>query len=194
MRKRIAHFYLAVSIVALILLISLNNYGVFDNINIDLSGYVNSTNDIIFNFFNSIPIIYAVIGLIVILYIKQDTRHFSLLLLVQTTIVCILMNATIYICDSLNVGLEYKNYLNQDILYLYSTILMIILNYKKVVKTGTLRILVFIAMFLFLIMVTASEFYFGGLTIFGLLFNITIVCIVTSITYVLVFIRNYYFL
>lgn len=194
MRKRIAHFYLVVSIVALIVLISLDNYGVFNNINIDLSGYINPTNDMIFNFFRSIPIIYACIAVIIILFIKKDTRHFSILLLVQSLVMCIIVNLTIYICDSFNVGLVYRNCLNKDILYLYSTILMTILNYKKVIKTGYLRVLIFIALFLFVIMVTASEFYFAGLTVFGLLFNITIVCIVTSITYVILFIREYYFL
>lgn len=194
MRKRIAHIYLAVSLVALMILISLNSYGVFNNIGLDLTGYKNSTNDMIFSFFHSIPVIFICIILAIVLYIKRDTRKFANILILQLVITFALISVGAYIWDNLNVGTEYKTYVNEDIIYLYSTFMLLILNFNKVVRTGCLKILVFIALVLFLIMLTASEFYFGNLTVFTLLLNITFVCVLTSLTYVLLFIREYYFL
>lgn len=194
MRKRIAHLYLLVSLVILTILISLNNYGVFDNIHLDLTSYKNSTNDMIFSFFHSIPIIFICIILAMLLFIKRDTRKFANILILQLVTIFILLSIGTYVCDSLNLITEYNAYVNQDIIYLYSTFMLLILNFNKVVRSGCLKILVLIAMILFLIMLTASEFYFGNLTVFTLLLNITLVCAFTSFTYVLLFIRKYYFL
>ncbi len=194
MEKTRSHIYLFLSILLVAILIWLDSFGIVPDLAVDVSKYQVETNDMIFNFFNIISNIYTFSILVILLFIKQTTREFAKIALIQLLLAVSIYYSFKYASEYFGFTILYFSKINTSIYFSYSLIFVFFLNFGNIVNTMFMRTLLLIASILYIFMLTTGQFYFMNITIFSLVINISFVFVTTSLAYFLIFLRKYYFL
>ncbi len=190
MLKSKSIYFLIGSIILLIVIELCNVYGYFGYINFTMESYVNDTNTKIFSLFDNLSNFYIYFAALALLVIIKSTRSYAEVSLLQF----ILVLSVAFILEYFESQYSYLYSLNFDLLTVYSFCILLLLNINKISSSITISIFALIISLLVIFMVTICEFYFNQTDIFGLLFNLTLVCITTALTYFLLHLRKYYFL
>ncbi len=190
MLKSKSIYFLIGSIILLLAIELCNVYGYFGYINFTMENYVNATNTNIFSMFDKLSNFYIYLIALLILLAFKSTRNYSQVALVQFILI---LSLTLLIQTFEK---QYNNLysLNLDLITVYSFGILLFMNFKKMISSTMINIIALIIVLLLAFMVTLCEFYFNATDVFGLLFNISLVCITTSLTYFLLHLRRYYFL
>ncbi len=190
MLKSKAIYFLIFSLILLVAIELVNVYGYFGYINFTMENYISDTNTKIFSLFDNLSNFYIYLGILIILVIFKETRNYAQVSLFQ--FVLVLLSAELL----LTFETQYSNFysINFDLLTVYSFSLLLLININKISSSKIINSFSLLIATLILFMVTICEFYFNQTDIFGLLFNITFVFIITSMTYLLLYLRKYYFL
>ncbi len=190
MLKSKSIYFLISSIILLVAIELFNVYGYFGYINFTMESYVNDTNTNIFSLFNKLSNYSVYLTALILSLIFRGTRSYSKVALLQF----LMLLSVGVLLDTYEGQYAYLYSINYDLLTVYSFGILLFMNINMLSSSKTINIFALIIVTLTVFMVTICEFYFNNTDVFGLLFNICIVCISISFTYFLLFLRKYYFL